>query len=57
VLIIPSSWGSQLDDEKPSTPCRINGDVTSKIIFYYHLPTQGRAGGKLGDVDTLQTYL
>jgi hypothetical protein len=23
VLIIPSSWGSQLDGEKPSTPCRI----------------------------------
>jgi hypothetical protein len=24
VLIIPSSWGSQLDGEKPSTPCRIS---------------------------------
>jgi hypothetical protein len=23
-LIIPSSWGSQLDGEKPSTPCRIS---------------------------------
>jgi hypothetical protein len=23
VLIITSSWGSQLDGEKPSTPCRI----------------------------------
>jgi hypothetical protein len=23
VLIIPSSWGSQLDGEKPSSPCRI----------------------------------
>jgi hypothetical protein len=23
VLIIPSSWGSQLDGEKLSTPCRI----------------------------------
>jgi hypothetical protein len=23
VLIIPSSWGSQLDSEKPSTPCCI----------------------------------
>jgi hypothetical protein len=23
VLIIPSSWGSQLDGEKPSTPCHI----------------------------------
>jgi hypothetical protein len=24
VLIIPSSWGSQLDGQKPSTPCRIS---------------------------------
>jgi hypothetical protein len=23
MLIIPSSWGSQLDGENPSTPCRI----------------------------------
>jgi hypothetical protein len=28
-----------------------------KLFFCYHLPTQGRAGVKLGDVDTLQTYL
>jgi hypothetical protein len=28
VLIIPSSWGSQLDGEKPSTPCRV------KLIFW-----------------------
>jgi hypothetical protein len=25
--------------------------------FHYHLPTRGRAGVKLGDADTLQTYL
>ena len=31
--------------------------VTSKIIVCYHLPTRGRAGVKLGDADTLQTYL
>ena len=32
--------------------------VTSKIILsFYHLPTRGRAGVKLGDVDTLQMYL
>ena len=31
--------------------------VTSKIILsFYHLPTRGRAGVKLGDVDTLLTY-
>jgi hypothetical protein len=29
VLIIPSSWGSQLDGEKPSTPCRIK-------TFFWH---------------------
>ena len=32
--------------------------VTSKIILsFYHLPTRGREGVKLGDVDTLQMYL
>ena len=31
--------------------------VTSKIIVCYHLPTRGRAGVKLGDDDTSQTYL
>jgi hypothetical protein len=33
------------------------GDVTSKIILCYHLPTRGWAGVKLGDADTSQTYL
>jgi hypothetical protein len=28
-----------------------------KLFFCYHLPTRGRTGVKLGDVDTLQTYL
>jgi hypothetical protein len=28
-----------------------------KNYFCYHLPTWGRAGVKLGDADTLQTYL
>jgi hypothetical protein len=28
-----------------------------KLLFCYHLPTQGRAGVKLGDADTSQTYL
>jgi hypothetical protein len=28
-----------------------------KNYFVCHLPTQERAGVKLGDVDTLQTYL
>jgi hypothetical protein len=30
LLIIPFSWGSQLDDEITSTPCRI------KLIFWRH---------------------
>src|SRR3954465_5434137 len=25
-------------------------------LFFYHLPTRGRAGIKLGDVDTSKTY-
>jgi hypothetical protein len=28
-----------------------------KLFLCYHLPTRGRAGVKLGDVDTSQTYL
>ena len=27
-----------------------------KLLFYYHLPTRGRAEVKLRDADTLQTY-
>ena len=29
----------------------------SKIILFYHLPTRGRAGIKLGDADTSPSYL
>ena len=35
---------------------KLLGD-NSKIILFYHLPPRGRAGVKLGDVDTLQMYL
>ena len=28
-----------------------------KLLFCHHLPTRGQAGVKLGDADTLQTYL
>ena len=48
----------------PSYQCSTNTLVkimmvhaTLKIILFYHLPTRGRAGVKLGDVDMLQTYL
>ena len=30
---------------------------TSKIMFFYHLPTRGRAGIKLRDADTSPMYL
>jgi hypothetical protein len=33
VLIIPSSWGSQLDGEKLSTPRRINGPCHIHSMF------------------------
>ena len=34
-----------------------DGACHLKNYSFYHLPTQGRAGVKLGDVDTLQMYL
>ena len=33
------------------------GFMSPKKLFCYHLPTRGRAGVKLGDVDMLQMYL
>ena len=33
------------------------GFMSPQKLFCYHLPTRGRAGVKLGDADTLQTYL
>jgi hypothetical protein len=41
-----------LDDQDFDGACHLK-----KLFFGYHLPTRGRAGVKLGDVDTLQTYL
>jgi hypothetical protein len=40
VLIIPFSWASQLDGEKPSTPCRINHImfVLERAIPRFSLP-------------------
>jgi hypothetical protein len=31
MLIITSSWGSQLDGEKPSTPCRIKHNFLAPL--------------------------
>ena len=33
------------------------GCISHQKLFCYHLPTRGRAGVKLGDADTFQTYL
>jgi hypothetical protein len=43
VLIIPSSWGSQLDGEKPSTPCCIMGPLDGGL-----LGPKGECPGHLG---------
>ena len=48
----------------PSYQCFYNNDDQDcvgcmspiKLYCFYHLPTRGRAGVKLGDVDTLQMY-
>ena len=33
------------------------GSIPHQKLFFYHLPTQGRAGIKLGDADTSPSYL
>ena len=33
------------------------GSIPQQKFCFYHLPTRGRAGIKLGDVDTSPTYL
>ena len=33
------------------------GSIPRQKICFYHLPTRGRAGIKLGDADTSPTYL
>ena len=33
------------------------GNIPHKFICFYHLPTRGRAGIKLGDADTSPMYL
>ena len=32
------------------------GSIPHQKLCFYHLPTRGRAGIKLGDVDTSPTY-
>ena len=33
------------------------GNIPHQKFYFYHLPTRGRAGIKLGDDDTSRTYL
>ena len=33
------------------------GSIPHQKFCFYHLPTQGRVGVKLGDADTTPTYL
>ena len=33
------------------------GFMSPQKLFCYHLPTRGRAGVKVGDANTSQTYL
>ena len=33
------------------------GSIPRQKFYFYHLPTRGRAGIKLGDADTSPTYL
>ena len=33
------------------------GSIPNQKLCFYHLPTQGRAGIKLGDTDTYPMYL
>ena len=33
------------------------GSIPHQIFYFYHLPTRGRAGIKLGDAHTSPTYL
>jgi hypothetical protein len=45
--LIPTH-NAYIDDQDCVGACHLN--------FFYHLPTRGRAGVKLGDADTSQTY-
>ena len=33
------------------------GSIPHQKFYFYHLPTQGQAGIKIGDADTSPTYL
>jgi hypothetical protein len=49
--LIPAH-NAYIDDQDCDGACHLKN-----YYFVCHLPTRGRAGVKLGDVDMLQTYL
>ena len=42
---------------KRTTWINMLGSIPHQKFYFYHLPTRGRAGIKLGDADTPPTYL
>ena len=45
---------TEIITDQTYAPASIHTSINS---FFYHLPTRGRAGIKLGDADTSPTYL
>ena len=42
---------------KKVTLINMLGSIPHQKFYFYHLPTRGRVGIKLGDVDTSPSYL
>ena len=52
------SYGSEYScHNKEITWINMLGSIPHQKFCFYHLPTRGRAGIKLGDADTSPTYL
>jgi hypothetical protein len=49
---VTPTHNAYIDDQDCVGACHLKN-----YFFCYHLPTRGRAGVKLGDADTSQTYL
>ena len=52
------SYGSEYSfHDKEKYMMNMLGSIPHQKFCFYHLPTQGRAGIKLGNADTPPTYL
>ena len=52
------SYGSEYSyHNKEDYMINMLGSIPHQNFCFYHLPTRGRAGIKLGDADTSPTYL